>query len=42
VGAALGAQTGEKKLAEVIGAGGFSRVRRAVAGPFNMVLEARA
>jgi 2-polyprenyl-3-methyl-5-hydroxy-6-metoxy-1,4-benzoquinol methylase len=42
VGAALGAQAGEKKLAEVIGAGGFSRVRRATAGPFNMVLEARA
>lgn len=42
VGAALGAQAGEKKLAEAIGAGGFSRVRRATAGPFNMVLEARA
>ena len=41
VGAALGAQAGEKKLAEVIGSGGFSRVRRAVTGPFNMVLEAR-
>lgn len=42
VGTALGAQAGEKKLAEAIGAGGFSRVRRATAGPFNMVLEARA
>jgi ubiquinone/menaquinone biosynthesis C-methylase UbiE len=41
-GAALGAQAGEKKLAEVIRAGGFSRVRRAVTSPFNMVLEARA
>jgi ubiquinone/menaquinone biosynthesis C-methylase UbiE len=41
-GAALGAQAGEKKLAEVIRAGGFSRVRRAVTSPFNMVLEVRA
>ena len=41
VGAALGAQAGEKKLAEVIGGGGFARVRRALTGPFNMVLEAR-
>jgi SAM-dependent methyltransferase len=42
VGAALGAQAGEKKLAEIIGAGGFSLVRRAFTGPFNMVLEARS
>jgi 2-polyprenyl-3-methyl-5-hydroxy-6-metoxy-1,4-benzoquinol methylase len=41
VGAALGAQAGEKKLREVIGAGGFRRVRRAAETPFNMVLEAR-
>jgi 2-polyprenyl-3-methyl-5-hydroxy-6-metoxy-1,4-benzoquinol methylase len=41
VGAALGAQAGEKKLGEVIRAGGFSHVRKAVATPFNMVLEAR-
>lgn len=41
-GAALGAQAGEKKLVEVIRAGGFSRVRRATTSPFNMVLEARA
>lgn len=41
VGAALGAQAGEKKLSEVIRRGGFSRVRRATATPFNMVLEAR-
>jgi 2-polyprenyl-3-methyl-5-hydroxy-6-metoxy-1,4-benzoquinol methylase len=40
VGAALGAQAGEAKLREVISAGGFSRVRRATATPFNMVLEA--
>jgi SAM-dependent methyltransferase len=40
--AALGAQAGEKKLREVIGAGGFTRIRRAAETPFNMVLEARA
>jgi 2-polyprenyl-3-methyl-5-hydroxy-6-metoxy-1,4-benzoquinol methylase len=38
----LGAQAGEAKLSEVIREGGFSRVRRATEGPFNMVLEARA
>jgi 2-polyprenyl-3-methyl-5-hydroxy-6-metoxy-1,4-benzoquinol methylase len=42
VGEGLGAQAGEAKLAEVIRSGGFSRVRRATEGPFNMVLEARA
>lgn len=41
VGAALGAQAGEAKLAEVIRSGGFESVRRATEGPFNMVLEAR-
>src|SRR6266496_301206 len=41
VGAALGAQAGEAKLREVIGAGGFSRIRRATETPFNMILEAR-
>jgi ubiquinone/menaquinone biosynthesis C-methylase UbiE len=40
--AGLGAQAGEKRLTEVIRQGGFSRVRRATATPFNMVLEARA
>jgi hypothetical protein len=42
VGEGLGAQAGEAKLTEVIRDGGFTRVRRATAGPFNMVLEARA
>jgi ubiquinone/menaquinone biosynthesis C-methylase UbiE len=37
----LGAQAGEDKLTEVIRAGGFTNIRRATAGPFNMVLEAR-
>jgi SAM-dependent methyltransferase len=41
VGACLGAQAGEKRLTEVISAGGFTRIRRATETPFNMVLEAR-
>ncbi|HEX4197356.1 MAG TPA: class I SAM-dependent methyltransferase [Caulobacteraceae bacterium] len=42
VGEGLGAQAGEAKLTEVIREGGFTQVRRATEGPFNMVLEARA
>ena len=42
VGEGLGAQAGEAKLSEIIRDGGFTRVRRATDGPFNMVLEARA
>jgi 2-polyprenyl-3-methyl-5-hydroxy-6-metoxy-1,4-benzoquinol methylase len=38
----LGAQAGEARLTEVIRAGGFSQVRRATEGPFNMILEACA
>jgi hypothetical protein len=41
VGEALGAQAGEAKLTEVLKDAGFSRVRRATEGPFNMVLEAQ-
>jgi Methyltransferase domain len=41
VGEGLGAQAGQAKLSEIIGGAGFSRVRRATEGPFNMVLEAR-
>lgn len=41
VGLALGAQAGEKRLREVITAGGFTHVRRAAETPFNLVLEAR-
>jgi len=41
VGLGLGAQAGEKRLVEVIRAGGFSRIRRATETPFNMILEAR-
>ena len=38
---ALGAQAGQQRLTEVLGEGGFSRVRRAAETPFNIVLEAR-
>jgi SAM-dependent methyltransferase len=41
VGEGLGAQAGQAKITEVVTGGGFSKVRRATAGPFNMVLEAR-
>lgn len=41
VGEALGAQAGQERLSAVLTEAGFSRVRRATEGPFNMVLEAR-
>ncbi len=41
VGEALGAQAGEKAVSEVVAHGGFTNIRRATEGPFNMVLEAR-
>ncbi len=41
VGLALGAQAGEARLRSVIEQGGFTRVRRATATLFNMILEAR-
>jgi SAM-dependent methyltransferase len=41
VGAAFGAQAGFAKLSSAIQHGGFSKVRKATATPFNMVLEAR-
>lgn len=37
----LGAQAGEERLSQVVKANGFSRFRRALATPFNLVLEAR-
>ena len=40
VGAALGAQAGEKRLAEVLKEGGLTKVRRASENPYTMVLEA--
>ena len=39
--AALGAQAGEARLAEILNDAGFTRVRRATETPFNMILEAR-
>jgi Holliday junction resolvase len=41
VGAALGAQAGERHLSEVLTEAGFRRVRRAAETPFNLVIEAR-
>ena len=41
VGLALGAQAGEARLRNVIAAGGFTRFRRAIETPLNMVLEVR-
>jgi SAM-dependent methyltransferase len=41
VGAALGAQAGEKRIREVVTGGGFGRFRRATQTPFNLVFEAR-
>lgn len=41
VGEALGAQAGQARLSEVLRDAGFSHVRRATEGPFNMILEAQ-
>jgi SAM-dependent methyltransferase len=41
VGAALGAQAGEKRIGDVVRAAGFTRFRRAAQTPFNLVFEAR-
>jgi 2-polyprenyl-3-methyl-5-hydroxy-6-metoxy-1,4-benzoquinol methylase len=41
VGLALGAQAGEKRLREVVTAGGFAHFRRATQTPFNLIFEAR-
>jgi SAM-dependent methyltransferase len=42
VGAALGAQAGQKRLREVVvDGGGFTRFRTAAETPFNLILEAR-
>ncbi len=37
----LGAQAGERRLADVFGQAGFTRFRRAAETPFNLILEAR-
>jgi hypothetical protein len=41
VGAALGAQAGEKRIREVVTAGGFRQFRRATQTPFNLIFEAK-
>ena len=41
VGLCLGAQSGEKKIREVITSAGFTQFRRATETPFNIVYEAR-
>jgi ubiquinone/menaquinone biosynthesis C-methylase UbiE len=41
VGAALGAQAGEKQIRKVIADAGFTRFRRAAETPFNLVFEVR-
>ena len=41
VGEGLGAQAGQAKIAEIVSGAGFSKVRRATQGPFNLILEAR-
>jgi len=41
VGLALGAQSGEARMRDVVMSGGFSRFRRATETPFNLVYEAR-
>lgn len=41
VGLGLGAQVGEKRLAQVMSQAGFSQFRRATQTPFNLILEAK-
>ncbi|HSH00759.1 MAG TPA: class I SAM-dependent methyltransferase [candidate division Zixibacteria bacterium] len=41
VGLGLGAQAGEKRIAEVVAQGGLSRFRRATETPLNLIFEAR-
>jgi SAM-dependent methyltransferase len=41
VGLGLGAQAGERRLADVLREAGFRHVRRATETPFNIILEAR-
>lgn len=42
VGLALGAQSGEARMREVVTKGGFNHFRRATQTPFNLVYEAKA
>ena len=38
---ALGAQAGQARIGDVVGAAGFTRFQRAAETPFNLVYEAR-
>jgi SAM-dependent methyltransferase len=40
-GPALGAQAGEQRIAEIVRSAGFSKFRRVIQTPFNLVFEAR-
>jgi SAM-dependent methyltransferase len=40
-GPALGAQAGEKKISEIVKAAGFTKFRRAIHTPFNIIYEAK-
>lgn len=40
-GPALGAQAGEKRIKEIVGAAGFTKFRRATQTPFNIIYEAK-
>lgn len=40
-GPALGAQAGEKRIKEIVYAAGFTKFKRAIQNPFNIVFEAR-
>jgi ubiquinone/menaquinone biosynthesis C-methylase UbiE len=42
VGLGLGAQSGEKRMREVVTSAGFSSFRRAAQTPFNLIYEAKA
>lgn len=42
VGLALGAQSGEQRMREVVLSGGFASFRRAAQTPFNLIYEAKA
>jgi hypothetical protein len=37
----LGAQAGEERIREIVKSAGFSKFRRAIQTPFNLVYEAR-
>ncbi|HEY2646872.1 MAG TPA: methyltransferase domain-containing protein, partial [Candidatus Acidoferrales bacterium] len=41
VGLALGAQSGEARMKNVVTSGGFSRFRRSTETPFNLIYEAQ-